>query len=214
MSQDEYFRQRLQYDEKRKTLWKTLVKYFFEPIVAKDRPVLELGAGYCDFINHIKSSNKIAIDAWPGFEEYASPQVKTYVGFVESIEFIESKSIGTVFASNLFEHLTHAEFGRSLSEIYRVLQQDGQLIILQPNYKYSYKNYFDDYTHVSIWTDISIIDFLRANQFEVINCYPKFLPLSIKSRFPVVPALIWLYLKLPIKIMAGQMLIIARPKTH
>lgn len=212
MSQDEYFKQRLGYDEKRKTLWKTLVRYFFSGIVAKDRPILELGAGYCDFINHIESTTKIAIDSWSGFEEYASPQVETYVGSVTSLEFIETQSVGTVFASNLFEHLTQAEFIRSLSEIFRVLQQDGKLIILQPNYKYSYKNYFDDYTHVSIWTDISIVDFLKANKFEIIQCYPKFLPLSIKSKFPVAPVLIWLYLRLPFKLMAGQMLIIARPK--
>ena len=62
------------------------------------------------------------------------------------------------------------------------MRRDGKLIILQPNYKKCYKDYFDDYTHISIWTDVSLTDFLIANGFDVIESYPGFLPLTIKVK--------------------------------
>jgi hypothetical protein len=50
-------------------------------------------------------------------------------------------------------------------------------------------------------------DFLAAHGFRVIECKPRFLPLTIKSRLPVFPWLIRLYLALPARPLAKQMLI-------
>ena len=54
-------------------------------------------------------------------------------------------------------------------------------------------------------------DFLSANDYEVIDLRPRFLPLTVKSRLPVWPALIGLYLNSPIKPLAKQMFLRARP---
>ena len=91
------------------------------------------------------------------------------------------------------------------------MSTDRVLAILQPNYKRAYREYFDDYTHISVFSDVSICDFLEANQFRVIDRQPGFLPLSVKSRFPVIPALIRAYLLSPIKPFAKQMLIRSVP---
>ena len=92
------------------------------------------------------------------------------------------------------------------------LSANGTLTILQPNYAYAYREYFDDYTHISVWSHVSLADFLEANGFEVVEQYPKFLPLTIKSRLPVSPFLIRAYLQSPIKPMGKQMLFVAKPK--
>ena len=67
-----------------------------------------------------------------------------------------------VFASNLVEHLDRDAVDRLVDESHRVLAPGGRLILLQPNFRLAPGRYFDDYTHVSIWTDQSLGDFLRS----------------------------------------------------
>src|SRR5262249_38103797 len=92
------------------------------------------------------------------------------------------------------------------------LKRSGTLNILQPNFRFCYDEYFDDYTHVTVFSDRSICDFLNANGFIVDVCHPRFLPLTVKSRLPVYPWLIRLYLASPIKLWGKQMFIRARPR--
>jgi SAM-dependent methyltransferase len=138
---------------------------------------------------------------------YARGGVAARVGNATDLEFITDGSVDFAFASNLFEHLTQAEFAIVLSQLQAKLKPDGTLNILQPNYRHATKEYFDDYTHISVYSDISLCDFLRANGYRIIKCLPRFLPLTIKSRLPVMPWLIRLYLRSPWKPMAKQMLI-------
>jgi hypothetical protein len=81
---------------------------------------------------------------------------------------------------------------------------------LQPNYRYAFREYFDDYTHITVWSHVSLADFLVANGFEIVELLPRFLPLTVKSRLPVWPFLIWAYLALPIKPLGKQMLVVAK----
>ena len=53
--------------------------------------------------------------------------------------------------------------------------------------------------------------FLAASGYEIVEVVPRFLPLTIKSRLPVWPALIRLYLSLPFRPLGKQMLVVARP---
>jgi hypothetical protein len=112
----------------------------------------------------------------------------------------------------LFEHISQADLAKVLSALRAKLSARGELTILQPNYRYAYREYFDDYTHVSVWSHISLADFLTANDYEVIEVRPRFLPLTVKSRLPVSPLLIAAYLKSPFKPMGKQMLLRARPR--
>jgi hypothetical protein len=73
------------------------------------------------------------------------------------------------------------------------------LSVIQPNFRYAYREYFDDYTHVAIFTHVSLCDVFRASGFDIIDVKPRFLPLSIKSGLPVRESLIRAYLASPIK---------------
>ncbi len=47
---------------KREVMWKILCKNYFQKFLKKNDTVLDLAAGYCEFINNIKCKNKIAVD--------------------------------------------------------------------------------------------------------------------------------------------------------
>jgi hypothetical protein len=48
-------------EEKRRVMWKILVKDYFQKFVGEKDTVLDLAAGYCEFINNIKCKKKIEI---------------------------------------------------------------------------------------------------------------------------------------------------------
>lgn len=204
-----YFATRMEKDKKRTVLWQTLCTAFFNKIITKDESVLELGAGYCDFINSIEAGRKFAVDIWDDFPKYADGNVTCFVSSVTELKGIENNSIDFIICSNLIEHLTHDEIKQTLFRSAEILRQGGKIILIQPNFRLNPGRYFDDYTHVSIWTDTSLSDFLRANGWKVDQLRSKFLPLTVKTKFPVAPFLIKCYLKSPIKPLAGQMLLIA-----
>jgi ubiquinone/menaquinone biosynthesis C-methylase UbiE len=207
---EDYFKTRLKYDQKRTVLWDTLCKKVFNSYVPEGGTVVELGAGWCDFINNIHAQKKIAVDIWPGIENHKSGDIETFVSDVTSIPFVADKSTDLIFASNLVEHLTREQTLQMLEECARIISKNGYLILVQPNFRLSYKKYFDDYTHVAIWTDTGMVAFLESLGWTVAKAQGKFLPLTVKSKFPVSSLLIRVYLRSPFKPLAGQMLIVAR----
>jgi SAM-dependent methyltransferase len=202
-----YHQTRLNFDPKRDVVWKSLWRFYFCKLISPNDCVLDLGCGYGDFINNVVARRRIAIDSWEGFLAYVHPPIERVVGSVTDLGFIEDSTVDFAFASNLFEHLSQADFACVLENLRRKLASGGTLNILQPNYRYAYREYFDDYTHISVFSDISLADFLRANGFDALEVKPRFLPLTIKSRLPVSPGLISAYLASPIKPLAKQMLI-------
>lgn len=206
-----YHETRFPYDSKREILWKALWDGYFRRLVRAGDTVLELGAGYAHFINQVRAARRIALDTWPGLSNYTAAGVEVRIGGAEDLGFLDDNSIDFAFASNLFEHLSQNDFAAVLNQLARKLKPSGCLTILQPNYRYAYREYFDDYTHVTVYSDVSICDFLAAHGFRVIDAKPGFLPLTVKSRWPIHPWLIRLYIASPVKPMAKQMLIRAVP---
>lgn len=199
-------------DPKRNILWGALWRYYFSRRIGPDDTVLDLGCGYGEFINNVIAKRRIALDLWPEFTRHIAPGVETIVAPVTDLSRLEDSSIDYAFASNLFEHISRADLVTVLDGLKRKLTPRGRITMLQPNYRYAASQYFDDYTHVSIWSHISLADFLVANGYEVMEVFPRFLPLTIKSRLPVWPSLIGLYLKSPVKPFGQQMLLSARPR--
>jgi len=207
-----YHDSRLTQDARRDTVWKALWRYVFRHRIAANDCVLDLGCGYGEFINNVTARRRIGLDMWPGIRKHLGPGVEGIVGSVTDLGGIDDASIDFAFASNLFEHVSQADFAKVLASLKTKLSAKGTLTVLQPNYRYAYREYFDDYTHVSIYSHVSLADFLVANGYEVLEVRPRFLPLTVKSRLPVSPFLIGLYLASPFKPMGKQMLLVARPR--
>jgi SAM-dependent methyltransferase len=195
-------------DPARNNLWRVLCRYLSRFIPPGSR-VLELGGGYCCFINHIVAAERHVVDLFEGIVEHAAAGVKAHVRSCTDLSNFGAGSFDVVFASNLFEHLTADQLSQTLDEAGRVLRPGGKLIVIQPNFKYCFRSYFDDYTHVSIHTHVSLTDLLFAHGFQAQPVRGRFLPYSLKSRGPKWPWLLWVYLKSPWKPGAGQMLIVA-----
>jgi SAM-dependent methyltransferase len=207
-----YHESRLTPDAKRDVVWEALWRFHFKRLVPADGCVLDLGAGYGNFINHVEAKRRIALDVWPDFPRFLAPGIESVVGPVTDLNFLANESVDFAFASNLFEHITQEAFVQVLDALRPKLSARGTLNILQPNYRYASREYFDDYTHVSIYSHVSLADFLTANGYEVTQVVPRFLPLTVKSRMPVSPWLIAAYLASPIKPLGKQMFIRARPR--
>ena len=209
---DGYHDSRFAHDPRRATVWRALWQYYFSRQIEPDFCVLDMGCGYGDFINAVRARRRIAIDRWPDFPQHVEQGVETIVGPIDDLSRMEAGSIDFAFASNLFEHLQQTEFVQVLERLRPKLSARGTLNILQPNYRYAFREYFDDYTHVAVYSHVSLADLLTANGYEVFDVRPRFLPLTVKSRLPVSPLLIAAYLASPIKPMGKQMLLRARPR--
>lgn len=206
-----YHGSRLKRDDKRDVVWRTLWLHKFKALVPSDGCVVDLGCGYGNFINQVETGRRIAVDSWPGFPEHVEAGVEAIVGSVTDLGGLPGGEVDLAFASNLFEHLPQADFARVLEGLRPKFSPRGTIALVQPNYRYAFAEYFDDYTHVTAYSHVSLSDFLTANGYEVVEVVPKFMPLTVKSRFPVHPLLIRAYLMSPFKPMGKQMLVRARP---
>ena len=206
-----YHQTRFEYDARREILWRSLFQFYFRRWIKQDDCVLELGAGYGHFINNVKARRRIALDAWPEMPSFLQTGVEGHVGCVTDLSFLQDGSVDFAFASNLFEHTTQNDFAHVLRQLESKLSPRGLLCLVQPNYRYAYREYFDDYTHITVYSHHTMCDFLRAAGYEVVACKPRFMPLTVKSRLRISSILIWLYLNSPVKLMGKQMLVMARP---
>jgi len=112
---------------------------------------------------------------------------------------IGSNSVDIVFTSNFFEHLqSKQELLKVLQEIDRVLTRGGKAIVIQPNIKYAYRQYWDFFDHNIPLSDGSLKELFQFFDFEIVECYPRFLPFSTKSTLSKFSFPLWLYLRLPI----------------
>lgn len=205
----DYFRTRMPVDPRRRGVWREIVRYLARYFPA-DGAVLEIGAGYCDCINAVPAKRRIALDRWEDVRRHAAEGVETIVGECTEIPGLAPESLDVVVASNLFEHLTREELDATLRRIRTLLKAGGRLIAIQPNYRLDPKRYFDDPTHRLIFTEASLCATLEENGLPPERVEARFLPLTLRGRLPARPWLVRLYLSLPLRPLAGQMLIVCR----
>ena len=86
-------------------VWAILCEDFFSRFVNPADRVLEVAAGYCEFINHIRCAEKFAYDANPDTAGYAANDVKVVVGDCRDMSQLPPAYFDVAFASNFFEHL-------------------------------------------------------------------------------------------------------------
>ena len=203
-----YFSTRFTPDARRAPVWRHVAHYLARWI-PPDSDVLELGAGYCDFSNSVVARSRTAMDAHASVREHAAPGVRAVVGDCLDLSAFVDGSFDVVFASNLLEHIERPALVGLVEQVQRVLRPGGRLIVVQPNFRLRPREYFDDYTHVTVFSDRSLVDFLEASGLRALHVQPRFLPLTMKSRLAGAHRLVPLYLRSPVKPFAGQMLVVA-----
>ena len=192
-------------------LWRVLCDEFFQRYVTPSGTVLDLGAGFCDFINNIRAGTKLAIDSGAHLVRYAAPEVRCHQGCATDLSWLEDGTVDVVFASNVFEHFpSRSAVLESLREIHRVLRPGGRLLVLQPNVRYAHREYWDFFDHNLAFSHHAMIEALRSSRFDLKEVRPRFLPYSTTGRLPMWPGLVRLYLRLPIvhRLLGKQMFLV------
>jgi SAM-dependent methyltransferase len=194
------------------SLWKVLCEDFFQRYVSERDTVVDLGAGYCEFINHIRAGHKFAVDLNDDTPESAAPDVAVVLTAADNMTQFESNSVDVVFSSNLFEHIRGKdELVSILHEVHRVLKPGKKLLVLMPNIRYAFKEYWDYFDHHLPLSHHSLAEVLTFTDFDVKEVRSRFLPYTFKTRLPQTDLLLRLYLRLrPVQLLFGrQMFVVA-----
>lgn len=198
MNIEKIYSNRFNEDELRRKalIWKILVKDFFQKYVAKTDVVLDIAAGECEFINNINCQEKHALDLNPSIIGKVGQEVNSHIGSCTDLTIFQENHFDVIFASNIFEHLNQKkEVTKTLRQIRRVLKEEGKLLILQPNIRYAYKEYWDFFDHNIPLSHVSMLEALAEAGFEATELRPKFLPYSTKNHPPFSAFLLRFYLR-------------------
>lgn len=177
-------------------LWEVLCRRVFQKFVPRSGVVLDLGAGNCEFINHIHAHRRIAVDLNPDAAKWAASDVEMITARSDSMSDVTDESVDTIFTSNFFEHLrTKEDLSATLAECHRILRPSGRIVVLMPNIRYLGGRYWDYFDHHLPLTHLSLSEALRLSGFRVDQVIPRFLPYTVKDAwFPVRAGLVEAYL--------------------
>ena len=194
--------------DRRADVWREITHY-----VLRDAPdartVVELGAGYCDFINNVPAQTRFAFDMNPDMARFAAPGVQLRVGDCQGLPGIGDGVADLVFASNFLEHFTLDQAAVLVRDAHRVLRPSGRIALIQPNHARCPSHYWDDPTHRTAFDHTNLPELLTRNGFRMVRMTPGLLPFSMKSRLPKIPLLVRWYLRSPVRPLAAQMYAVA-----
>jgi SAM-dependent methyltransferase len=180
-------------------IWKVLVEKYFQRFIRESDTVLDLGCGYGEFLNHVRSAKRIGVDLNPDSPKHLAQDVVFQQGSVCELSPIEDNTVDVVFSSNLMEHLPgKREVEQMLREARRVLKPGGQLMLMGPNLRFLPGEYWDFWDHIVPITDRSLEEVLVNLDYRILDVRAKFLPYTTRSALPQSPALVKLYLKVPL----------------
>jgi len=199
----------------RKRVWSILTNYFSRWIPS-DSVLLDLGCGYCEFINQVKCSAKFGMDLNPEARKRASPDVHILEQDCSLTWSVPPASLTTVFTSNFLEHLptkTHVE--QTLMHAHTALRDDGYLIAMGPNVRLVPGAYWDFFDHYVALTERSMTEILTKCGFEVELCLKRFLPYSMSQGRTYPLWMLRAYLAMPAlwSLFGRQFLVVARKRS-
>jgi SAM-dependent methyltransferase len=200
-------------EEYRTKVWEVLTSKFFSRWISPGARVLDLGCGYCEFINLVNAAVKYGMDLNPQSSKSASAEVHIFEQDCSTPWPLPEAGLDVVFTSNFFEHLlgkTHLEM--TLREAYRCLAPGGCLIAMGPNIKCIPGEYWDFFDHYLPLTELSLSEILRKCGFAVERQIPRFLPFRMSGRrkYPVWMLSAYLSLRPAWRLLGKQFLVIAK----
>ena len=196
-------------------VWKVIVADFLQRWVRETDAVLDIGCGFGEFLNHVQCRRRIGVDLNPESKAALAPGIEFLQSDATHLSSIADQTIDVVFTSNFMEHLPgKAAVEEMIQEVRRVLVPGGSFVALGPNVRVIPGPYWDFWDHFVPISDRSLTELLETRGFAVTDCYPKFLPYTTRSALPKSPALVRLYLKVPLvwQLLGSQFLVRAKKR--
>lgn len=182
----------------RQTVWTVLTKHFFQNYISQDDTVLDIGAGYCEFLKVVRCKHKVAVDINSDTKKFAPIGTEVINSDAAKLPHRFNNRVDVVFISNLLEHLESKEkILKVLEQCHKVLKQGGKILILQPNIDLVKEKYWSFFDHKMPLNGDSVLEALELSGFEVRRFIRNFLPYTTKIKTPKSYFLVWLYLKIP-----------------
>ena len=195
----------------RNKVWQILATEFFSRWIKPSDRVLDLGCGYCQFINHIPCAEKYGMDLNPAATEHAAGNVTVMQQDCSTTWPFDDDFLDVVFTSNFFEHLpTKTALEDTIREAMRCLKPGGLLIAMGPNIRYLAGNYWDFFDHHLALTERSLLEALEKAGFAAVKSIPRFLPFTMVNarEYPLIFIRLYLRLRPAWTIFGKQFLVI------
>jgi SAM-dependent methyltransferase len=168
---------------------------FLQRWVDASAPVLDLACDRGYFVRHIRASERWASDL-RDVRTYLPADVRFVQGDgLQLREALPTDHFGTVFTSNYLEHLGSSdEVVDQIRVVHDLLRPGGRFVVLQPNIRLVGGAYWDFIDHRVPLTEKSLQEAAAIAGLVTDRVITRFLPFTIKSRFPNIPFLVWAYL--------------------
>jgi SAM-dependent methyltransferase len=197
----------------RNKVWNVLVNEFFSRWIRPEDSVLDLGCGYCEFINNVTAAQKFAMDLNPSAKDHVSFDTRLLEQDCSAPWPLPADSLDVVFSSNFFEHLpSKAALQATLLEAHRCLKPSGHIIAIGPNVKLLSGEYWDFFDHHLPLTELALSEALVMAGYKVELAWMRFLPYTMSQGFRPPIWTLRLYLRVPLlwRLFGRQFLVIAK----
>jgi 2-polyprenyl-3-methyl-5-hydroxy-6-metoxy-1,4-benzoquinol methylase len=125
-----------------------------------------------------------ALDASPEAERYAIQAGADFIsGFIrpDAPMPLAEASFDVIFCKSFIEHLR--EPISFAEDCFRVLKPGGKVLFLTPDWESNYRIFFDDVTHVTPFSTVTMQQLLELSGFESVTSY-RFRQLPVTWRYP------------------------------
>ncbi|MFZ0735689.1 MAG: class I SAM-dependent methyltransferase [Candidatus Acidiferrales bacterium] len=200
----------------RQKVWSVLCA-FFSRWIPTQATVLDLGCGWCEFINTVQCSRKFAMDLNPDVQRLAAPGVSVLQQDCAEKWQLPPESLDVIFTSNFLEHLsTKNALERTLVEANRALKPGGRFVAMGPNIKFVLDSYWDFFEHNVPLTERSLAEVLGQYGFQTEFSRARFLPYTMSDgrQYPIWTLRLYLSVPLMWRFWGKQFLVVAKKDTQ
>jgi SAM-dependent methyltransferase len=176
---DENTRPYTEYPEK-------LIHYLFNAFDIKEgMKLLEPGCGRGE---HLRLFKNLGVDAYgldlsPESPLFAKDLNISVCNLDDGKLPYPDNNFDVIYSKSFLEHLRNP--GKFLEEAFRVLKPNGLLLSMVPDWESQHKKFYDDYTHISPFTIISLKNIQLVTGFSDVKVY-KLRQLPIVWKYPVL----------------------------